>query len=226
MYKQLTTQNWWKYLGVALLVYTLIWGLLMPVPRLPILHETIRNLFFHVPMWFGMVLILLTSLAYSIVHLRRFDTISDVIAEQTATVGLLYGCLGLFTGMIWAKYTWGEAWSGDPQQNATAVGLLIYFAYFVLRGAIDDDAKRAKIAAVYNIFAFFMFIALIFMVPRLTDSLHPGKGGNPAFNKLDLDNALRGVFYPAVLGWTLLGMWIASLGIRYKLLWLKQWDNK
>ena len=48
----------------------------------------------------------------------------------------------------------------------------------------------------------------------MTDSLHPGNGGNPAFGQYDLDSDLRMVFYPAVLGWTLLGFWITTLQIR------------
>jgi heme exporter protein C len=67
---------------------------------------------------------------------------------------------------------------------------------------------------VYNIFAFGALVPLIYVVPRLTDSLHPGAGGNPAFGSEDLDNTMRMVFYPAILGWTLLGFWIASLAYR------------
>jgi heme exporter protein C len=49
-------------------------------------------------------------------------------------------------------------------------------------------------------------------------SLHPGVGGNPAFSQYDLDNRMRMVFYPAVIGWTMLGFWVASLNIRYKII--------
>ena len=65
--------KWWKILTIVLVIYTLIAGLLMPVPRLAILHETIRNLYYHVPMWFGMIAILAASVWYSIVYLRTFD---------------------------------------------------------------------------------------------------------------------------------------------------------
>ena len=72
-------------------------------------------------------------------------------------------------------------------------------------------------------FAFMMLVVFVGLVPKVTDSLHPGKGGNPAFNKYDLDNTLRMVFYPAVIGWSLLGIWIAQirkrmLAIKYKLI--------
>jgi heme exporter protein C len=47
--------------------------------------------------------------------------------------------------------------------------------------------------------------------------MHPGNGGNPGFNMYDLDSKMRMVFYPAVIGWILLGLWITSLRIRMKL---------
>ena len=79
---------------------------------------------------------------------------------------------------------------------------------------MDDIDKKAKLAAVYNIFCFPLYIVLIMVIPRLTDSVHPGNGGNPAFSKYDLDSNMRMVFYPAVIGWILLGSWITSLLIR------------
>jgi heme exporter protein C len=112
--------------------------------------------------------------------------------------------------MIWANFTWGTPWSNDPKQNASAVGLLLYLSYIILRNSFNDIKKKARISAVYNIFAFFIFIPLIFVLPRLTDSLHPGNGGNPGFNAYDLDYKLRLVFYPSILGWFLLGVWISK----------------
>jgi heme exporter protein C len=67
-----------------------------------------------------------------------------------------------------------------------------------------------------------MFIVLIFVLPRLTASLHPGNGGNPGFNSYDLDSRLRMVFYPAVIGWILIGFWIANIQIRLKKIELKK----
>lgn len=215
-------KNWWKYLSIFILLYVFIAAFLMPVPCLPILNETIRNTHFHIPMWFGMMLILLMSFVCSIKYLRTFDQKYDIVATKAVDVALLFGVLGLVTGMLWARYTWGEFWSNDPKQNASAVGMLIYLAYFVLRGAMDDEDKRAKISAVYNIFAFCIFIPLIFVVPRLTDSLHPGNGGNPAFGTYDMNSDLRMVFYPAIIGWTLLGLWLVSLKTRVELIWQKR----
>jgi len=98
------------------------------------------------------------------------------------------------------------------------IGLLIYLAYFILRGSVDDPDRAARLSAVYSIFAYSLLIFFIFIFPRMSgvDSLHPGSGGNPGFSAYDLDDRMRAVFYPAVLGYTGLGVWIASLRWRMK----------
>ena len=70
------------------------------------------------------------------------------------------------------------------------------------------------LSSVYNVFAFSMLIPLIFILPRLTDSLHPGNGGNPGFNVYDLNSQLRIVFYPAVIGFICLGLWISDIKLK------------
>ena len=66
-------KRWWKILAVVLLVYTFIAGFLIPVPDIGNLKETIRNLFFHVPMWFAQIVLFSISLGYSIFYLRNPD---------------------------------------------------------------------------------------------------------------------------------------------------------
>jgi len=213
--------HWYKITAIILLLLTFWFGFMGQVPRLVVLNETIRNLYFHVPMWFGMVVILGASAVHSIRYLSHPDAVTDIKAEETAKTGLLYGVLGLATGAIWAQYTWGEWWSSDPKQNTSAIALLIYLAYLVLRGSFREDQQRARVSAVYNIFAFASLIPLLFILPRLAeDSLHPGNGGNPGFGGYDLDAQMRMIFYPAILGWILLGFWITELRVRVKKLQL------
>lgn len=188
----------------------------MDVPRLNILNETIRALYFHVPMWFGMVTLFLISVVYSIQYLRNPSAATDRKAVEFANVGLVFGILGMLTGMLWANYAWGSFWHGDPKQNGAAIALLVYLAYFILRGSVENEEQKARLSAVYNIFAFAAMIPLIFIIPRLTSSLHPGSGGNPGFNMYDLDNRMRMVFYPAVIGWILVGIWVTTLRVRMR----------
>jgi len=180
-------------------------------PNRSILNETIRNLFFHVPMWFTMMVLMTIAFWQSLRVLRSGDLDADRMALSAVDVSLLFAALGLITGSIWARATWGDWWTSDPKLNGAAVTVLIYAAYLILRGSVPDPHKRARLAAIYNIFAYVLMMVFIMVLPRLTDSLHPGNGGNPAFSKYDLDSSLRAVFYPAVLGWVLLGVWAYTL---------------
>lgn len=218
-------QWWWKVLCVVFLLYTVIAGFLSPVPALDILNETIRNLYFHVPMWFTMIGLFAGACYYSIKYLRTSSLVDDINASALTNVGLLFSVLGMVTGMEWASFTWGEPWSNDPKQLGTALSMLIYFAYLVLRNGIQDEDKRARIAAVYNIFAFALMIPLLWVLPRMVDSLHPGNGGNPGFNTYDLDRGMRLVFYPAVIGWLILGIWISTLATRLRLIGFHRNNN-
>lgn len=217
---------WWKVLCVILLLYTVIGGLLLEVPRLAILNETIRNLYFHVPMWFGMTILFTASMVFSVKYLRANKPLDDIVASEFAFSGILFGTLGMLTGMTWARFTWGAWWINDPQLNSAAIAMLIYLAYMVLRSSLEDSQQKARISAIYNIFAFAAMIPIIYVLPRMADnSLHPGKGGNPGFNIYDLDNKLRLVFYPAVIGWTLLGVWLTSLRVRLRKIQSKIAEN-
>ncbi len=215
-------QTWWKLLAVILVFYTMIAGFLLHVPTLPILHETIRNLYFHVPMWMAMLTVFVISVWYSVLYLITGKEEHDLASIECVNTGLVFYLLGLITGMMWAKYTWGEFWSGDPKQNSAAIAFLLYCAYLILRNSIDEEQKRAKISAIYNIFAFPIMIVLLFVLPRMTVSLHPGNGGNPAFGKYDLDSNMRVVLYPAFIGWSLIALWIATIRYRIRLIEYKR----
>ena len=181
-------------------------------PFQPNIMESIRNLMLHVPMWFTMFLLMGISFAQSIRTLRLGgDPDRDLRAVASVKVGLWFGVLGLLTGSLWARFTWGAWWVDDPQLNGAFVTVMVYAGYLVLRGSVQDAKLRSRLSAVYNLFGFCLLVVLLMVLPRFTESLHPGKGGNPAFSSYDLDSALRAAFYPAVLGWMILGTWMYSL---------------
>ena len=185
-------------------------------PFLPNIYESVRNTFYHVALWFAMFFTFIWGVVHSIQYLRTLDPERDFKASGFTSSGILFGILGLVTGMMWASYTWGEAWSWDIKQTMTAILLLVYLAYFVLRMSFEDDERRARISAIYNIFAFVCIIPLLYVIPRLVDSLHPGGQGNPAFSTGDLDMKVRVLFYMSVLGWCMIGYWMSNLYYRSK----------
>ncbi|MCS7027701.1 MAG: cytochrome c biogenesis protein CcsA [Bacteroidia bacterium] len=212
----------YKILAVVLVTYALAWGLLMQnIPYLPILHQTIRNLYYHVPMWFSMTVMMFVSVYYAILYLRTENYLSDIKSVASAEIGVLLGILGLLTGSLWGRYTWGTWWSGDIKLNMSLIAVFIYLAYFILRSSIEDSKKRAKISASYNIFAAASLVPLLFIIPRLTNSLHPGADGNPAFSAYNdsLNANMRPVFYSSVIGFILLAWWLFEL--RYKIIALE-----
>ncbi len=222
-------KSWWKIASVVLLLYTFTAGLLLEVPHLPALQETIRNLYFHVCMWFAMMILFTISVVNAIRYLRSFNPKYDIYARHFAVVGIVFGLLGYSTGAIWASYTWADpnkpainsfsTIARDPKLIGAAIALLVYFAYLILRDSIQDMDKKARISAVYNIFAYAMLFPSIWILPRILPSLHPGNEGNPALDvKNDISSNMRMVFYPAVIGWTLLGVWITTLKIRLTIL--------
>lgn len=209
---------WWKILCIVIIFYVIIMGFMGPVPHLPILNETIRNTYFHVALWLAMTILLFAAMIFSVKYLRAGRISDDDIASELTKSAIFFGILGCVTGSAWANFSWGDPWPNDPKLNSAAVCLLIYFAYLLLRSSFEDEQRRARISAVYNIFAFAVFIPIIYILPRLTDSLHPGSGGNATFGSFDFDSNIRKVFYPAIIGYVLLGMWLAELRIRIKVI--------
>jgi heme exporter protein C len=185
-----------------------------------ILYQSVRNLFFHVPMWFAMITVFSLSCFFSLLYLRTNNLDNDIKAQASALTGIIFGIAGLATGSQWARATWGTWWTPDVKLNGAAITMLMYLAYTVLRGNFEDRNRRARVSAVYNIFSYAIMIPLIMILPRLQDSLHPGNGGNPGFKTYDLDGNLRLVFYPAAIGWVILSLWISQLTYRVqKLRW-------
>ncbi len=209
-------------MGLLLVLYSVIAGVLGPVPVLPIVNETIRILYYHLPMWFAMFTLYGISVFYSVKYLSSTRQQDDLVAVESVNVGVIFCFFGLISGMIWGNFTWGDPWPNDPKLNGSAIATLMYLAYLVLRNALEEEQKRARISAVYNIFAFPIMIVLMYILPKTTDSLHPGAGGNSGFGEFEMDAEMRAVLYPAAVGWILVGIWIMTLRYRLRIFELKK----
>ncbi len=193
-------------------------GFLIQIPDIPILQQSARNLFLHVPMWFTMMVAFAMGFYFSIRYLNDEQMKWDRKAETATSVGLLFGICGLFTGSLWARFTWGAWWTfAEPRMNLAALAMLVFVAYFILRSAFNDPEKKAKISAVYNIFGVTTIPFLLYIIPRQLPSLHPGAEGNPAFSEITAPE-LRYIFYPAIIGFIGLSIWIMDVVNRYKIL--------
>jgi heme exporter protein C len=186
-------------------------------PLIQGLGELGRNMLFHVPMSFVAFIAFLLATIYSILYLRKKKMEFDFRARAASAIGLLFTFLATVTGSIWARFSWGTFWSWDPRESSILILLLIYIAYFLLRSLLEEgEEKKARIAAVYNIIAFVTVPFLMFVLPRITQSLHPGSSGTeaPVINlsgKTHTDPILSYVLWTNVVLFTLLFLWMTDL---------------
>jgi heme exporter protein C len=184
-------------------------------PMIQGLGELGRNLLFHVPMSMVAFIAFFLGTIYSILYLVKKDSDFDRRARAASAGGFLFTALATATGSIWARFSWGTFWNWDPRETSIFILLLIYGAYFMLRSLLEEsEDKKARIAAVYNIIAFVSVPFLMFVVPRITQSLHPGGGGTeaPIINLSGQTHTDR----------TLLNMhWISVVLFLFVFLWIK-----
>jgi len=202
----------WRLLIFIWIAATMVVALLV-APLVPMLQETTRVLYFHIPSAWVTVVALGWSMVNSVLYLLRRDLRNDDHAASAAELGLVFCVVATVTGSIWAKSMWGSWWNWDPRETSIFFVLLIYAAYLALRGSIEGDEKRARLSAIYSILAFVAVPPLIFVVPRIYSTLHP----DPIINgsgKIDMDPMIRWCFFSMLLGFTFLFSWLQSLRVR------------
>jgi heme exporter protein C len=173
-----------------------------------------RIFFFHVPAAWVAVLAFAVAMIVSIRVLRTRRRDLDDVAMVSSQLGFLFCFVALVSGMIWARREWGAFWNWDPRQNTVLILLLIYAGYFTLRGAVPDPAKRAKLAAAFSIVAFVTVPFLIFIVPRIMETLHPSPIIKTDDSSGVMDSRMRTVFYLFIVSFTGLYIWILNVKVK------------
>lgn len=197
---------------------------LLEYPFIEALQHRIKNLNLHVPLHWTSFIAYLVSLIFSIRYLKHNRLEDDIVASSAIKIGLIFTILGTVTGMIWAKFNWGAYWNWDPRQTTILVIMLIYFAYFGLRNSLDSFEKKAKLSAVYSIISFIAVPVLMFIIPRLLPSLHPGgkddgTTGPVISTQADMvDSSLAFIFYLSIAAFLFIYFWYLSIEIRQKML--------
>ncbi len=157
-------------LGVYL---SLMWA--PTAANLPTVNEQMaqRIFYFHVAAgWVGYVAFGVTAAAsvlYLIKRSRRFDN----LAVSSAEIGIVFTAANIVSGSIWARPTWNTWWTwDDPRLTLAAIVLMVYIAYLMLRNAIDDPERKARLAAIYGIVGF-ISVPLSFVSVRIWRTIHP-----------------------------------------------------
>ena len=174
------------------------------------LGEYTRILYFHVPTAWLTVLAFLIGAVYSAIYLRKRDLKFDYFAEAASHLGFIFCILATVTGSVWAKVSWGSFWNWDPRETSIFILLLIYAAYFALRSAVEQQDRKAALAAVYSLFAFVTVPFFVFIVPRIYSSLHPDPLIN-AQGRIKMDGKMLTTFLSSLFGFTVLFVWLFKL---------------
>ena len=113
-----------------------------------------RLMYLHVP------LILISYLAFfvvfvaSILYLWRRRRQHDAIAHSSAEIGVLFTALAIAVGSIWGRPTWGTWWTWDARLTTSAILLLMFLGYLMLRALVEDPSRGAIFCAVLGIIGF------------------------------------------------------------------------
>jgi heme exporter protein C len=199
-------------LGPYLLAVTLA-AFLWPKPARGFIGESSRIVFFHVPCAWTATLAFIVAALASIVHLKRRDDTSDEAAAAAVRLGFLFSALATISGSIFAQVMWGSYWNWDPRETSILLLLFLYAAYLFLRAAVPDPERRGVFCAVYALFSAFVMPFLLFVAPRVTESLHPQTIINKQ-GKILMDVPTKTVFFTALFGFTALFFWMWNVDYR------------
>lgn len=204
---------WWKIL-LLIGMSAMIVASFLTLPPQSQIGPASRIFYYHVPQAWLCVVAFAMSMIYSVRYLKTRQVKWDDRAAIAAGLGFLFCLLATVTGAIFAKVTWGTYWNWDPRQTSVFVLLLIYAAYFALRGAVEIEEKRAALAAVYSIFAFVTVPFLIFVVPRILPSLHPADSIIDSNLKFTVEGEVALIFFSSLILFSVLFVWMFSLARR------------
>jgi heme exporter protein C len=153
-------------MAVALFVVFLV------APREASMGDLQRIFYFHVSSaWVG-YLALFVAFVGSVLFLMQRALRWDRLAFCSVEIGLVFMTGAIITGSIWAKATWGVWWTWEPRLTTSAVLWAIYASYMTLRRAMEDQGRRARVAAVYSVLGF-VSVPINFMAIRWWRTVHP-----------------------------------------------------
>ncbi len=218
---------------IFLMTFSLFAGITFPIvkapsvwyefPFIPGLGELAKIIFFHVPTAWLASIAFLSAMYYGIQYLRTKDLDYDARALSSLQLGMVFVILATATGSVWAKFTWGSFWNWDPRETSIFVLLLIYGSLFALRSALENEEKRARLSAVYSIFAALTVPFFVFIMPRIMSGLHPGSADDTNAGPI-VDFKMNGnmlmIFFLSLISFTLLYYWMWKLN--YKSIVIKE----
>lgn len=154
------------------LVFLAGYAALFLAPDERTMHEIQRIFYFHLGCWTAMFSALGIAFVANLGWLVQRKPHWDWLSVSSIEVGVVCCTAGLITGMLWGKPAWGIWWTWDARLTTCFILWLLYVAYLLLRGLIEEPGRRATLSAVFGIFAF-LDAPLVYASNRLWRTQHP-----------------------------------------------------
>jgi heme exporter protein C len=206
-----------KRFSIAVLAAALIffagYAALFIAPDEATMHAIQRVFYMHVALWSAMYSALTVAFVANIAWLATRQIKWDWLGVSAVEVGVVSCTGGLATGVLWGKPAWGIWWTWDARLTTAFLLWLLYIAYLLLRGLLEDPQRRATLSAVFGIFAF-LDAPLVYVSNRLWRTQHPAPvifGGDNS----GLDPTMAKVLVVCIFA--LLPVMILMLADRYRL---------
>ena len=134
-----------------LLIYNL-YQMFMVLPDEAAQGAIFRILFFHAPAAMTGIIGYFVALTMSVMYLSSGNLRWDSLAASVVEVSIVFSLVNIVTGTIWARVIWGIWWTWDARLTSALVAILIFFGYLLVRQAIDEPTKRARLSAALCLF--------------------------------------------------------------------------
>ena len=157
-------------LTLASIVVGLYWGLIVAPPD-AYQGDVQRIMYLHIPSILIAYLSFFLVFVGSCLYLWKREKRDDILAFSAAEIGVLFTALTIVEGSIWGRPTWGVWWTWDARLTLTAILLLIFVGYLMLRSLVEEESRAASSAAILGILGF-LDIPLIHMSVYWWRTLH------------------------------------------------------
>jgi heme exporter protein C len=158
------------FLALAFIVVGLYYGLVKAPPDAN-QGDVQRIMYLHIPSILTAYLSFFIVFVGSCMYLWKRERRDDILARSAAEIGVLFTALTIIEGSIWGRPTWGVWWTWDARLTLTAVLLMIFAGYLMLRSLIEDEERGAVAGAILGIIGF-LDIPLIHMSVYWWRTLH------------------------------------------------------
>jgi heme exporter protein C len=162
--------------------------------------------YFHVPSWFVMFTAVFICGIESAIFLFRGKPSADRVAVAAAELAVLFGLLGLVTGPLWGRKSWGVWWQWDARLTMALLLELIFIGYLLVRKYGGPGSE--KLAAAMAIFGM-ANVPFVYVSVSIWRTIHPKTTVVPS-----LGPGMFGAFWFSVVAFMLLFTLLMTLRVR------------